>query len=330
MIMAFQTSQTAQVAPPPQPKPKIKFENPEIGNLLKHITANSKLGLPLIKQGCHSEARGAVICGLGHSLETPGTLRKVREAVKKGWLIIGLKDAITFLIGKGIKVDYSVAMDPQVHQIQKTPIHDGVIYCLASSCHPKFFKYLLDNKRDVRIFHSACGVTQRFMAPGFVIDVSDTQKCIFASKVEMRTDDGLDFTPVCVAERDEVGLYYDLFGEGTTVQGGFTVANRALGLAELMGIKKIAMAGCDFGWRDGRSYYPDYANGKPLDEVFLNDHGRIDGKPWHARADMIASAVEIAKLIQDGRVKVWGDSLAASCAKWPRDKMNEICSITQG
>jgi len=327
--MAFQTAATPQVAPPPpQQKPKIRFENPETKNLTKHIKANAKLGLPMVLKGCHSDARGVVICGLGHSLTTPGVLRKIRAAQKKGWLIFGIKEAITFLIKKGIKVDYSVAMDPKPDQVAKTPIHKDVIYCMASSCHPVLYKHLMDNDCEIRIFHSACGATDEFMAPGFVLDLTPTQTCIFASQIEMRTDDGLDFSPVCTAQRDEVGMYHELFGDGTTVQGGFTVANRALGLAELMGIHPIVLAGCDFGWRDGRSYYPSYSNGKPLDNVFLNDHGKIDGKNWHARADMVASAVEVAKLVQDGRVKVWGDSLAASCAKWPRDKLVEICTIT--
>ena len=310
------------------PKPQIKFENPEVANLYKHIKMNATLGIPMVEHHCHADARGAVICGMGHSLETPSVLRKVRAAAKKGWLIFGIKMAITYLKEKGIKVHYSVAMDPQAQQIAKTPLYDDVIYCMASSCHPELFKHVMDGGCTVQMFHSACGAKERFMAPGFVLDLSDTQKCIFASKIEMRTDDGYDFTPVCVAERDEVGIYQEHFTDQVTVQGGFTVANRAIGLAELMGIKKIALAGCDFGWRDGKAYYAGHFQGKPLDELFLNDHGRIDGKPWHARADMIASAVEVAKLIQDGRVEVWGDSLAASCAKWPRDKMTEICEIT--
>ncbi len=310
------------------PKPQIKFENPEVANLYKHIKMTAALGLPMVERDCHADARGAVICGMGHSLETPSVLRQVRAAAKKGWLIFGIKAAMTYLRDKGIKTDYSVAMDPQARQIEKTPVYTDVIYCMASSCHPEFFRHLLDHGCDVRVFHSACGAKEHFMAPGFVIDLNDKQKCIFASQIEMRTDDGFDFCPVCVAERDEVGIYQEYFTDQLTVQGGFTVANRAIGLCELMGIKKIALAGCDFGWRDNKSFYAGHFDGKPLDELFLNDKGRIDGKQWHARADMIASAVEVAKLIQDGRVEVWGDSLAASCAKWPRDKMKEICEIT--
>lgn len=312
-----------------KPPAQIKFENPEVANLSKHIKMNASLGLPMVEQGCHAEARGAVICGMGHSLETPAVLRRIRAAVKKGWLIFGIKAAMAYLLEKGIKTDYSVAMDPQTRQIGKTPILENVIYCMASSCHPEFFRHLLDKGCDVRIFHSACGAKERFMSPGFVLDLTDKQKCIFCSKIEMQTDDGYPFSPVCVAERDEVGIYAEHFSHCLTVQGGFTVANRAIGLCEMMGIKKIVLAGCDFGWRDNKSFYAKHFEGKPLDELFLNDHGRIDGKPWHSRADMIASAVEIAKLIQDGRVKVWGDSLAVSCAKWPRDKLKEICEITQ-
>lgn len=307
----------------------IRFENPEMGNLYKHIKMNAKLGIPMVKHNCHEDACGAVICGLGHSLETPSVMNKVRAAAKKGWVIFAIKDAITYLRDKGVKITYSVAMDPKTDQVKKTPLYKDVIYCMASSCNPVLFKHVMDGGCEVQMFHSACGAMENFMTPGFVLELTDTQTCIFASKVEMKTSDGFDFSPVCVAQRDEVGIYQDNYEDHVTICGGFTVANRAFGLAELMGFKKIAMAGCDFGWRDGRTYYPTYADHKPLDELFLNDHGRIDGKPWHARADMIASAVEIAKLIQDGRVQVWGDSLAVSCAKWPRDKLTEICEIIQ-
>ena len=86
------------------PKPQIKFENPEVANLYKHIKMNATLGIPMVEHHCHADARGAVICGMGHSLETPSVLRKVRAAAKKGWLIFGIKMAITYLKEKGIKV----------------------------------------------------------------------------------------------------------------------------------------------------------------------------------------------------------------------------------
>jgi hypothetical protein len=49
-------------------------------------------------------------------------------------------------------------MDPDEKQIAKTPLVDGVTYCLASSCSPKLFDYVLEAGHRVEVFHSACGV----------------------------------------------------------------------------------------------------------------------------------------------------------------------------
>ena len=114
--------------------------------------------------------------------------------------------------------------------------------------------------------------------------------------------------------------------------GGFTVANRALALAAYMGLPKLVMAGCDFGWRGEQSdgdarYYADFVKSKPIDQVFMSDHGKVDGRPWMSRPDMVASAQDIARRIKSGQVEVWGDSLAVSLSKFSDEKLESVCKI---
>ena len=242
---------------------EIKFENPETGNLGRHIAGAAARNLPLVEKDRHRSDRGAVICGLGSSLQKPSVLRRVRDKAKRGWHVFAIKEAITYLRERGITVHYACNMDPQGKEVARTPIYDDVIYCIASSCHPTLFDHAIDGGARVEVFHSACGYMDSKMVPGFVLDLPPDQKAIVAQQVELATDDGFRFTPICVARVEEVEVYRRLFGIGDTCCGGFTVANRALALAKYMGFQRVVMAGVDFGWRDGGDYYAPSAAPSP-------------------------------------------------------------------
>jgi hypothetical protein len=294
-----------------------------------HLESAAARGLEMVEKDCHGGEPGAVICGLGPSIQKPGVMRQVRNYVRRGYTVFGIKEAITYLLGKGIAVRYSASMDPGAQQVAKTPVHDGVIYCLASSCHPALFDHLLDAGAEVRVYHSACGYVRHEMAPGFVIDLTDQQKAIVAGQFELSTDDGCEFSPVCVAAKPEMAVYDALFGCADVMCGGFTVGNRALALAQYMGFRDLVMAGCDFGWRvvDGDDYYAGFVTRAPLDETFQVDDGKVDGKPWKTRPDLLGSAADIAHKIIDGQVTVLGDSLAVALAKRGRDYVDQVAQV---
>jgi hypothetical protein len=316
-----------------QPTAAIKFSNPEFERLGNHLKSSAARGLPMAKRDMHAGERGAIICGLGPSIQKPSVLREIRDKAKKGWYIFGLKEAATFLKDKGIKVHYGCNMDPGPQECGRTPIYEDVTYCLASSCHPELYDHVLSNGGKVLIFHSACGYTEKMMKPGFFIDFGNGDQAITLGQYEMKTISDRDFSPVFSAEKNEVEIYKELFGTGDVVIGGFTVANRAMGLASYMGFKKIILAGVDFGWRikdndmgsDG--YYAGFVNAEPLQDVFMTDSGRVDGKPWKTRPDLLASAVDVARHIKRGTVRVIGDSLAVSLSKKDDDYLDNVVRI---
>lgn len=122
-------------------------------------------------------------------------------------------------------------------------------------------------------------------------------------------------------------IYKGLFPNGNTMIGGFTVANRALGLCHYLGFKRPLLVGCDFGWRENSEYYADIVKASPLRDVFMNDKGRVDGKIWHTRPDLLASAVGIARQIKAKQADVIGDSLAKALSKKDNAFLDEVCGI---
>lgn len=127
---------------------------------------------------------------------------------------------------------------------------------------------------------------------------------------------------------NEVMVYRKMFGKGDTVIGGFTAVNRAIGLMEYMGFPSpIILCGATMGWREDQDYYAPGAQGKHHNDVFMCDEGKIDGRKWFTRPDMMASAVQIARMIHTGQVKVIGESLAASLAAKPVEFLNHVARI---
>lgn len=263
------------------------FNNPFQSLLPDHIRYSASLELGRVKQGMHAGSRGVIICGSGPSLLKFSVLDEIRKKARQGWTIVACKEAIRLLRDRKVPVHYSVSMDPTPWQVAKTHIDKDITYCIASSCHPELYRHVLDNRCHALVFHSACGA-----------------RCEW---------EGLD----------ELGLYKKHHGTAATIMGGYTCANRALGLANFMGFPPSTtwLAGVDFGWRDTSEYYAKGAVGKAGNTVEgrnldMQDHGQVDGRNWNTRIDMLASAVDVAKRFKRGQIGRWlGDSLGKSLAK---------------
>lgn len=268
--------------------PKMRMANPNFGHLHKNIDHAATLGLSMLTPGCHKDARGAVVCGTGPTLLEPkSNLRKVRELADKGYIIIAVKEAVTLLTKRGIKVHYTVAMDPDAKQIEKTPLVKGVTYLLASSCDPRMFKHCLDGGMDVKIFHSACGAENEI--PRYHHLFGDTT----------------------VAE-----------GGYTVINRAYAVA-KIMGITPA----RIYIAGAPFGWRKEQSYYADGVKGKPGNSVGpeWSDGGKVDGTPWFTKLDLLTSAQDLAKRIKNGEAQTIGDSLAQALSRHPVEFIEAIC-----
>lgn len=131
------------------------------------------------------------------------------------------------------------------------------------------------------------------------------------------------FHSICGVE-DEDLWYHRLFGTTDKATGGYTVANRAAWLALYRGHSTVYVAGVPFGWRQGSAYYAAGVQGKAgnLGSVYTAD-ARLDGRAWHTKLDMLASAFDLHFLIRRGKVRMIGESIAQSMARKPLDFVKE-------
>jgi len=296
---------------------KVNFERPPDAPCLGvHLRSCVERGLPFVERDAHTN-ENVIICSTGSSIKDRKVLSTIKKRVSKGWKVFGLKETIPFLREHNIPVHFSCSMDPGGdRQIARTPVDTDVTYCVASSCHPSLFDHLLGNGCKVEVFHSACGHQEAKYERGILLSLNQEEISVIDGEFELKTTTGNEFCPVVPILSSEVDVYMELFGHADVMQGGFTVTNRTLALAKYMGFKKVLMAGTDFGWRDpDGSHYSDLVMVPAYDDNVMNDGGEVDGKMWYTKPDQLASAVDIAKKIKAGEVKVLGDSLAAALAK---------------
>lgn len=262
----------------------LKLVNPEAKFLPMNIEYAASLGLPFAEKGAWANEKGVVVCGTAPTLVKAQSLREIRRLQSQGHKIIAVKQAIRILAEYDIQADCSVAMDPSERQIKKTPLDPKVTYFVASSCHPRMFDYLLKGGANVVLFHSACGAATESLCEMEIYEKHFPANCSYES----------------------------------VASGGFTVVNRAVAVAQWLGAKKIHVAGAPFGWREGDDYYAPTvteaagnASGPTLD-----DQGRVDGSKWFTKADLLPSALSLAKKAkaEPNRFVFIGDSLAASLA----------------
>jgi len=306
-----------------------------------NIKYAATLGLPMVQKDCHKGAKG-FICSTGPSVMNKSAmrafLRKIKDAQAQGCgvVIFALKEAIPFLRSKGVEVTYSSSMDPGgVRQVTRTPVDLDVTYCVASSCHPMLFDYLLAAGCRVQVFHSACGHGEPRYEPGVLFEAGTGHhgalSVIKGQQVHRTMLGDLEFCPLVCLKLGEVELYQELFGTGDTMQGGFTVTNRTLSLANYMGLEDIVMMGTDFGWRrEGGSHYSPLVQVDPLGANAMSDEGQVDGTPWFTRVDQLASAVDVARKIKEGEVMVLGDSLAVALSKREDSFLDQVVYFGKG
>ena len=272
----------------------LKLINLETNFLWMNIKYSATLGLPYAEKDSLKNERGVIVCGTAPSLVRGSSLREIQRLKKLGYKICAVKQAIRILNEYDIKPDFSVAMDPGEKQTIKTPLDPQVIYYLASSCHPRLFNYLMKGGASVRVFHSACGA---------------------------KTED--------LAEMEIYEKYYPNNAKITDVaMGGYTVVNRAIALSEYLGAKKIIIAGAPFGWREGDDYYAPTVTEAPgnASGPTLNDSKLVDGKLWYTKADLLPSAVSVARKAKADpeKFEFLGDSLASSLAARSTEFINRI------
>lgn len=276
----------------------LNFTNKNAAHYVEHVAAAAETGFPLVRRNQEADADGAVIFALGPSLTA--NKRDLRRAIgyakRKTWRVIALKEAVAFLHDEfGIVADYAVNMDPGAQEAERTPYLRGVTYLMASVCHPALYGKMIRSRAPIQIFHSAAGI-EPVAIPGL--------------------PGGLAY---------EMDIYRGFWhgSDFDVMEGGVTVANRAVSLCRFMGIPRVVGIGMDFGYRPGAQHYVGFVNAKPLDGE-MTDSGEIDGTPWHSKPDLFVSACHMARLILSGYVTLLGDSLAAALANRGIDMIERV------
>lgn len=91
---------------------------------------------------------------------------------------------------------------------------------------------------------------------------------------------------------------------------GANVCPRTIGLAFWMGFASVDVFGADCALSDGDV---THVNGETVEDAYGCcdvSRGKIDGREWRTRPDMLLSAVDLARLARDSRVTLHGDTLA--------------------
>lgn len=273
-------------------QPRMTFKNPNADKLEDHIRASAALGLPLLQKDCHKDAPGFLVCGTAPSLVEPDNWAEVERLAGLGYIVVALKEAITLLTERGIRVHYTFAMDPDAKQVAKTPLVDGVIYCLASSCSPAMYQHVMAGGHEVKIFHSACGLKNE-------------------------TDLYVDL----FGKGDVVVGGYTLGNRA--VAGCMYMGATKVHTAGIMFGVRTSQEGCQTN--EAKGYYADGVVGKPGNTgAWFEDGGKVDGTVWWTKLDLMASALDMARHIKNGLVEVIGESLARSLAMHPDEFYDSI------
>lgn len=290
---------------------RIRFTNPNFDDLERHIRSAAVRGLPMVRRNGYAGAQGAVVCGSGPSLTIAATLKRIGRYLERGWHVIACKEAIRLLVERGVRVDFSVSMDPGEGQGRKTHRDAGIVYCVASSCHPALFDHLLGDELTVWLFHSACGCAgeaglYRALFP--CGDVMQGGYTVVNRAVSLAKYMGFPKIALAGADfgwrpgRDELD---QLRAENAIDEAVYRRAKRSA--------------------RTGGYYARGAREAAGNAGANLTDHGMVDGKPWMTRPDLLASAVAIARASKRGQIDtILGDSLAAALARRDEEFLKRV------
>lgn len=290
---------------------EIPLTNPNFKNLSQHIQSSAARHLPFVPKDHHADSRGVIVCGSGPSLVTESVVTKIRQLTGQGWHTIACKEAIRLLRERDLPVHYSISMDPGDNQWRKTHRERGIVYCVASSCHPSLFDYLLEGGCEVWLFHSACGwptevqmYRELFPKGGMIAQGGYTvvnrglavAKYMAWPRIVLA---GGDF-----GWRPDPGALAEMWSRGEIDHDTYLESSR----------------------RGGSAYYADGATEKAGNAGSdMIDHGVIDGRVWYSRPDLIGSAIPLARSVQRGDVeRVLGDSMVASLARRDEELFRRI------
>ena len=135
--------------------------------LLSHIKENSARKLPEFTPAPVGHSGHAVLVGSGPSVATQ--IESLREQKRKGRTIFAIKGAHDWCLENNIMPDVCIMLDPQakIKNCIKHKQKQGILYLIASQCHPEVFEDLKDY--PVMIWHALSKIGEEEILPGRVL-----------------------------------------------------------------------------------------------------------------------------------------------------------------
>lgn len=251
--------------------------------------------------------QSVAIYGAGPSLRTA----PISEADER-WACNG---ALPFLMDRGAPITHGVTVDQGSAMLGPSEWFRtfDVEYLLASSVHPDLVQHLANEGRRWAFFHSFIGMTPppHWTCPSPLPSSLDPSQ------------------PMGYEEF----LYRRLYPQSVLVGQGLNTGCRAVCLALVMGFSRIDVYGMDCAtaphtpmpprdhpaqaaWLNGCVLYAD---GRTVGQLYGDTpmaEAELNGRLWHTRPDMIASALHLLGLqkLYPGRIVFHGDTLVNALA----------------
>jgi len=256
--------------------------------LYDQIIANAPFAKQLVRKDSHT-GKTVVICGAGPSLA------EHLEWIQKtpAHQVWACNSALPYLMDHHLPVSHGITVDQNIEMLgpnewQRT---FPVTYLVASSIIPELRQHLLTAKRKLVWFHNYLGIPD---PDGWHPDPLWKSECGYSY---------------------EMWLYQSKYPPTVQVGYGLNTVPRAVCLALWMGFKKVYVVGADSAaapdgppmplpgtpeYQEWLHQIPLYADGRTVADAYgetaIMAEGRINGRRWHTRTDMLITAKHLLDL----------------------------------
>lgn len=282
----------------------VQLQMPNQDHLFEHVQENRQYCTKVVPPD-FCEGKTVVICGAGPSL----ALHHDEIRSIKAHMVWACNSALPYMVKHDMRPTHGVTVDqsPEMYTQDWKETYN-LKYLISSGVSPDLVRHLLAAKRDIRFFHSYLGIPN---PEGWTRPLG-WQPPIHQPNAGY-----------------EMWLYQTLWPATVQVGYGLNSVPRAICLAMWAKAKKIIVYGADCACAPDQTEMPAadtddyvpwlktlklYADGRNPAECYgdkaLMAEGRIDGRLWHTRPDMLISARHMYDLVRMyPQIELRGDTL---------------------
>jgi hypothetical protein len=275
----------------------IRLVNPVAQHYETFIRSNAPHAKHVVVPGS-AKGQHLILCGAGPTLK-----EHAAEWCDQGHQVWGCNSALPWLAENGYRVTHGFTVDQTDGMLSDWATPPRVGYLVATSIHPHLREHLHARGLKLRWFHNWVGVNK--------------PPVVYAGE-RMSYEDA---------------LYHRLFQHKMPRAGfGLNSVTRAIDIALVMGFARITVLGADCALAYDAPPPPGMVPGSMLHNDWRRDHctlhanggapdaahsttlllsGRIDGRHWETKTDMMVTAVALVKKrrLIPNRLELIGDTL---------------------